>query len=419
MNRLNRSVSVAAICFAAICFAANSAVAGDPVSRCRTPDPIACLITAASDPDFDVQSPLASSWIDSVRRRGTAGLDELLDRLSPEQREIATIKQVIDRVAAQKDASTSRLYWHTSLDDAKAVSKATGKPILSLRLLGRLDEERSCANSRFFRTTLYPVTTVSKRLRSHYVLHWQSVREVPLVTIDMGQGRTLVQPIIGNSVHLMLDSNGVAIDAMPGLVTAERFVQWLQETDDLWRRLQSLDSGLHHSLIARHHGDRAAKRRSESRLAIAADQAVHDVNPFDRGWVELAQHEVSGGKLVVKVEQPIAEVAMVTTVGKSAVETPLLRAVMQSESMIARDTVFNLYVLQTRIDDWFADADALMTESQLTPRIYANVFLMPLDDPWLGLSRDEAFVAIGRDGKATSTKMESPLGRLPQSSDSH
>src|SRR5882762_9740276 len=79
----------------------------------------------------------------------------------------------LDAVCGQKDAHTALLYWHTDLDAAVAEARRTARPILSLRLLGRLDEELSCANSRFFRKLLYPDTRVNQLLRQDYVLHWQ------------------------------------------------------------------------------------------------------------------------------------------------------------------------------------------------------------------------------------------------------
>src|SRR6266498_771876 len=65
------------------------------------------------------------------------------------------LRAALDAVGRQRDCYASQLYWYTDLEQAKAAAKAAGKPILSLRLLGGLDEEFSCANSRFFRTTLY------------------------------------------------------------------------------------------------------------------------------------------------------------------------------------------------------------------------------------------------------------------------
>jgi hypothetical protein len=80
---------------------------------------------------------------------------------------------------------------YTDLEKAQAASKQTGRPILSLRLLGRLDEELSCANSRFMRTALYANQEISGILRDRFILDWQSVRPVPKISIDFGDGRRL------------------------------------------------------------------------------------------------------------------------------------------------------------------------------------------------------------------------------------
>src|SRR5690349_12024892 len=73
---------------------------------------------------------------------------------APEGPRKDALAERIDAVAHQKYASVSRLYWYTDLASATAAARQLGRPILHLRLLGRLDEELSCANSRLFRTTL-------------------------------------------------------------------------------------------------------------------------------------------------------------------------------------------------------------------------------------------------------------------------
>jgi len=143
------------------------------------------------------------------------------------------IGAAIDAVAAQKDASFSGLYWYTDLEQAKAAAQASHKPILSLRLLGTLDTEFSCANSRFFRTVLYANADVSKALRERFVLHWQSVRPVPKVTIDMGDGRVISRTITGNSIHYVLDAEGRPVDAIPGLYGPKAFLRALGDADQL------------------------------------------------------------------------------------------------------------------------------------------------------------------------------------------
>jgi len=140
------------------------------------------------------------------------------------------ISAALDRVGGQYDNYASGLYWYTDLEKAKAAAHATGRPILSLRLLGHLDEDLSCANSRFFRTTLYPDAEINKLLKERFILHWQSVRPAPRVTIEFGDGRKLQRTITGNSIHYILDADGRFVDALPGLYGAPVFKAELQQT---------------------------------------------------------------------------------------------------------------------------------------------------------------------------------------------
>jgi len=125
-----------------------------------------------------------------------------------------------------RDAWAAGLYWYTDLDEAKAAAKRENKPIVSLRMLGRLDADLSCANSRFFRTTLYPDPRVNSLLREKFIMHWSSERPVPVVTVDFGDGRTMKRTVTGNSIHYVLDSNGRPLDALPGLYSSAEFINF-------------------------------------------------------------------------------------------------------------------------------------------------------------------------------------------------
>src|SRR5258706_2702589 len=92
----------------------------------------------------------------------------------------------LDRMCGQIHAHTTLLFWFTDLDRALAEARRTKRPVLSLRLLGRLDQKLSCANSRFFRRMLYPEPRINQLLRDRFVLHWHSVRPGPSVTIAFG-----------------------------------------------------------------------------------------------------------------------------------------------------------------------------------------------------------------------------------------
>lgn len=167
---------------------------------------------------------ISSAAIAALRAEGPVGLQTLFDVHSETLQRHSTnnslaaahqtngewrrLKDALDAVGQQRDCHASKLFWFTDIEQAKVTAKASGKPILSLRLLGKLDQEFSCANSRFFRTTLYANADVSGYLSDHFVLHWKSVRPVPKVTIDFGDGRKLERTITGNSIHYILDAEG-------------------------------------------------------------------------------------------------------------------------------------------------------------------------------------------------------------------
>ena len=147
--------------------------------------------------------------------RSRALLDELIANhkqaqargVAYDDASLRALRQRIDQVARQKNAHLGGLYWHTDLQEALSEARAKNLPVLSLRLLGRLDEELSCANSRFFRAILYSDPAVAALLRERYVLHWESLRPVPVLTVDFGDGRTLKRTVTGRPSRIAL--NGV------------------------------------------------------------------------------------------------------------------------------------------------------------------------------------------------------------------
>lgn len=198
--------------------------ARDAASDARTASPDAVLSDALVREATRLRDQGPSGLTTALLRRPA------LEQMSTAKRAAATRewRALVDAVAGQRDALTSLLYWYTDLEAAKVAAQAAGKPILSLRLLGQLTDEHSCANSRYFRKTLFPNREVGNFLRENFVLHWESVRPVPTVTIDFGNGRTLKRTITGNSVHYVLDCRGRLVDALPGLYGPKEFLRALQ-----------------------------------------------------------------------------------------------------------------------------------------------------------------------------------------------
>src|SRR5712691_3309783 len=103
--------------------------------------------------------------IAQLREMGQRGVDLMVAAAPTKSDQVERYRAALDRVCRQRDCYTSRLFWYTDIESAKSAARASGKPILALYLLGHLDEELSCANSRLFRTTLYSDPKIAASMR--------------------------------------------------------------------------------------------------------------------------------------------------------------------------------------------------------------------------------------------------------------
>src|SRR5688500_11563028 len=214
--------------------------------------------------------------IRKLRAGGPAGLNALLTTVAADVDEFRTkgnetekwrrIAAAIDAVAMQKDAYASGLYWYTDLAEARKAAEAANKPVLTLRLLGNLNEEFSCANSRLFRSLLYSNTEISNYLRQNYILHWKSVRPAPRITIDFGDGRKIERTITGNSIHYVLDDDGTIIEALPGLYSPKGFLIYLTQGQQIHGRITNVGDAAKRRALMRYRKmsfDRISSRREK------------------------------------------------------------------------------------------------------------------------------------------------------------
>jgi hypothetical protein len=358
------------------------------------------------------------------------------------------IRTALDEVSGQHDCHASRLFWYTDLERAKAAAKREGKPILSLRLLGKLTDEFSCANSRFFRTTLYSNAEISKTLGERFILHWKSVRTVPKVTIDFGDGRKLERTLTGNSIHYVLDSDGQAIDALPGLYGPGAFLRELDRAEEIAKKSSGMSLLNRRMFLADYHRDRAAAIEAAWRedltklgIAAAAVESKQAGAAANAPATAAAAGRIAGPKYVVErpilkaaALSPTAELAQATTeevwnriaqlhegdslldtaslnlirsqhptaaalraITKAPVEDPLLRLVRALQGSIALDTVRNEYTLHQQIHEWLASGNVPELDV-FNERVYAELFLTPSSDPWLGLLPADTFTALENNG---------------------
>ncbi len=394
----------------------------------------------------------------ALRAEGPPALERLLalyDRLSPGADRDA-LERMIDAVAMQRHAASSRLYWYTDLAAAETAARESGRPILSLRMLGRLDDELSCANSRLFRVVLYADGELSRFLRENFVLHWSSERPVPRVTIDFGDGRRIETTIAGNSAHFVLDAGGRPLDVLPGVYSARAFRRELE----VWLPLALESPGLSANERARRVRELHRERSSAStqlwtesgppvRVTIASGPGIVAAEKRTIGkavaeWSTIRALRLDPALAVAPanpspvplptVPGPADSTSAVSTAGFSTNElwvrrleearldassralatrleptdwtidarpltgSALERRMQLLEALVAADTEANETKLHAIVHSWFDTLAELPTFAQLDERVYRELFLTGSDDAWLGLSNAGAFNALPHDG---------------------
>lgn len=449
--------------------------------------PVACSGDAVAPPDLPTlakqavaENPAAARVaISALRAAGPAGLKTLVEanrellakgvayepkpivteglgRVYKPQRKTTPAWQrltyALDEVGQQRDNWGSQLYWYTDFNAAKAAAATSKKPILALYLLGKLNEEYSCANSRLFRTALYPNAQIAPYLREHFVLFWKSVRPVPRVTIDFGDGRKIETTITGNSIHYILDAAGRPVDAIPGMYAPAVFLRELKSAEAV-----ALSTEIEReAAIEKYHAARLEDTATSwaadltklglqpptepsrallamvvppfspqvvinpestdknnvrfvtlNEMAPALDQPISIPPAFNEEatWKKLAELHTREAKFddssvqVMTSKNPTAWAVAPLTASKIAMDRPLLGRMLNFQRTVAEDTVRNEYNFHARIHHQLSrPLGELNDVDKLNEWVYTNLFQTPSADPWLGLLPDGVFTGLPNDG---------------------
>jgi len=386
-------------------------------------------------------SSTSKTAITELRAMGNAGLDALfikyaadIERFTKNGEADESWKRVanaLDTVAMQKDVYTSHLYWYTDLEEAKKAAKLQNKPILSLRLLGNLNEEFSCANSRLFRALLYSNAKISKYLRDNYILHWRSVRPAPRITIDFGDGRRIERTITGNSIHYILDANGTIIDAIPGLYSPAMFLDYIAKANEINKSVQTLPVAKRQSALMKYRkasfdqivanrkktvetaGVDLTETKSGTLAILAAPMAVSKAMVVDeysilRVFDDFAKFEPSikfddwsklAGVYVPRSDIDANSVALIRRQNRNTglTENEFKALFAKLDNFVAIDSTRNDFLYHTKLYEWLNrrfDGDL----ESLNARVYDQLFQTPNHDKWLGLYSNDVYTALDGNG---------------------
>jgi len=388
----------------------------------------------------------ATAAIEELRAMGPAGLEALLGEYSDQiNRHIAEpwigsspewerIAKALDLVGQQKNNFVSHLYWYTDLEDAKKAARESGKPILSLRLLGNLTDELSCANSRFFRTVLYPNMQIREILRNRYVLHWKSVRPAPRITVDFGDGRKIESTITGNSIHYVLDSDGQLIEAIPGLYGPAAFQRNLVDAETLFKSVAGKSDQERNLMLYKYFGDRQTKialawkadtkqfgNANTDRLRILPSQESDAVRTGPAAATKMGTERTFVRSITTASEalgrltdeqawRIIAglhfsdalldgrSIQLIRWQNRSLDTSQTARLIGRFQENIALDAVRNEYIMRPVIYGFMMTETYRADLEKLNEIVYSKLFYTSGSDQWLGLISPDMYTALDNGG---------------------
>ena len=232
---------------------------------------------------------------------------------------------------------------------------------------------------------LFSSDAVAKAMADQFEPVWVSVRDVPLVTIDFGGGKTITRTLNGNVATYALHPDGTVLDILPGIYQPEEYVKQLQQLHWLHRYVYFPGKDKPADRLAAYH-----KQQAEL-LADGKEPGKFDFNPMaavSKARIENPVKFVIAGKPPAKPEKAndpaqIAVQQYAQATGPKPAESKAAETLRGWKEM-AEDTKLNETAHRKAIHGHLAKAGSVQPKD-MTKWLYKEVLHADLDDPYLGL----------------------------------
>jgi hypothetical protein len=224
---------------------------------------------------------------------------------------------------------------------------------------------------------LFSNEQVASFITANFEPVWETVRPVPLVHIDFGNGIQVTRTLHGNIATSVCTADGQVLDILPGIYEPRTFLDRLQQFCLLEDYAgQARREGKLETVLRTYHQNQAeALRRKQN-----PDRFVN-VAPISKRMIERGIKAV----LAPAAQHP-EYVAAVKGVPTAAPGTLPLASDqdLAAWQALALDTRLNETTRRTQIHDLLARTGLVRPERILKP-LYKEVLHADLDDPYLGL----------------------------------
>ena len=218
---------------------------------------------------------------------------------------------------------------------------------------------------------MFSKENVAQVINARFEPVWESMRPVPIVRIDFGNGTVLTRTLHGNILTSVCDADGQLLDALPGIYAEKEYLHQLEQL----------------SLLARYIRTQPADKRVETLRAYHQRQA--DALKKHQRPDEFAVNLRAVPITKRAIERPVEIIlAAAKPVPVDPEETPDLAAKddVAGWKALAADTRLNETTRRRQIHDLLAAAGTT-TPAKVALPIYKDVLHADLEDPYLGLGK--------------------------------
>jgi hypothetical protein len=203
---------------------------------------------------------------------------------------------------------------------------------------------------------------------------WVSVRPVPIVTIDFGNGHKVTRTLSGNIATSVCDADGRVLDILPGIYTHDEYQKQLEQFRLLHAYVSRIYGSKPDDTLKAYHTRQAERLKAEQ----PADVLVLDI----RAFVSKARIE-NPVKLLAAADA--AKVPKVEPTAPRAPNAPTdTGAGVAGWKELTEDTRINETLRRRQVHEKLA-ATGPVPPPELVKWLYKDVLHADLDDPMLGL----------------------------------
>jgi hypothetical protein len=204
------------------------------------------------------------------------------------------------------------------------------------------------------RTVLFSNSVVASYLNRNFECAWESVRPVPTLTLDFGNGEVITRTLHGNIATYICTEDGYVVDILPALYKPQAYLSSLRIAQTLASHMNGEDKGQLSKQLASYHVAEADRLVRYDKVPAKASQ------PFTYGL-----NKPGSPRALEKMPGEVKEAVKIS-------------------DLLAQDTQFNDHVRRRAVHSRLASM-GLIRPADIKNWLYREVLHADLDDPYLGL----------------------------------